>query len=139
MSADRALSILLVEDDEIDAMNVERAFRDEADVGPVRVARDGVEALDVLRGGEVPLQRLLVLLDINMPRMNGIEMLREMRADERLRRLPVVVLTTSDDDQDKADAYDLNVAGYLLKPVTRARFVELMQSLERYWTNVEFP
>jgi len=80
-----------------------------------------------------------VLLDLNMPRMNGIEFLREIRADAELRSLPVVVLTTSNDERDKVDAYDLNVAGYLLKPVTFADFVELMAALNKYWMLVEMP
>ncbi len=98
-----------------------------------------MEGLDLLRGNQVPRDRRLVLLDLNMPRMNGIEFLRELRADVSLRATPVVVLTTSNDDRDKVDAYDLNVAGYLLKPVTFMSFVELMTALNRYWTLVEMP
>jgi CheY-like chemotaxis protein len=71
--------------------------------------------------------------------MNGIEFLRELRADEGLRKTPVVVLTTSDDEGDKEDAFDLFVAGYLLKPVTFGSFVDLMANLDRYWTHAEMP
>jgi CheY-like chemotaxis protein len=81
----------------------------------------------------------LILLDLNMPRMNGIEFLRAIRADPELRSLPVVVLTTSNDERDKIDAYDLNVAGYLLKPVTFTDFVDLMAALNKYWMLVEMP
>ena len=84
-------------------------------------------------------ERRLVLLDLNMPRMNGIEFLRAVRADAVLRSLPVVVLTTSNDERDKVDAYNLNVAGYLLKPVTFADFVDLMAALNKYWMLVEMP
>jgi CheY-like chemotaxis protein len=98
-----------------------------------------VEALEQLRGGAVPAERRIVLLDLNMPRMNGIEFLRELRRDPRLAPTPVVVLTTSNDDRDKVDAYDLNVAGYLLKPVTFANFCEVMAALNKYWTLVEMP
>jgi CheY-like chemotaxis protein len=133
------LNILLVEDDEVDVMNVRRAF-DRAHVfNPLFVAGNGVEALAMLRGDTIPAERRLVLLDLNMPRMNGIEFLRLVRADPLLRTLPVVVLTTSNDEHDKIDAYDLNVAGYLLKPVTFTNFVDLMSTLNKYWMLVEMP
>ncbi|WP_437506027.1 response regulator [Sorangium sp. So ce1099] len=135
----KILNIILVEDDTVDVMNVRRAFERGKITNPLWVAGDGVEGLDLLRGTQVPRDRRLVLLDLNMPRMNGIEFLRELRADAALRATPVVVLTTSNDDRDKVDAYDLNVAGYLLKPVTFLSFVELMTALNRYWTLVEMP
>jgi CheY-like chemotaxis protein len=74
-----------------------------------------------------------------MPRMNGIEFLRELRKDPALHSTPVVVLTTSNDERDKVEAYNLNVAGYLLKPVTFVNFVEVMAALNKYWTLVELP
>ncbi|MGK3988577.1 response regulator [Sorangium sp. So ce136] len=135
----KILNIILIEDDTVDVMNVRRAFERGKITNPLWVAGDGVEGLDLLRGTQVPRDRRLVLLDLNMPRMNGIEFLRELRADATLRATPVVVLTTSNDDRDKVDAYDLNVAGYLLKPVTFLSFVELMTALNRYWTLVEMP
>ncbi|KYG08687.1 two-component system response regulator [Sorangium cellulosum] len=135
----KILNIILVEDDTVDVMNVRRAFERGKITNPLWVAGDGVEGLDLLRGSQVPRDRRLVLLDLNMPRMNGIEFLRELRSDASLRATPVVVLTTSNDDRDKVDAYDLNVAGYLLKPVTFLSFVELMTALNRYWTLVEMP
>ncbi|WP_434044494.1 MULTISPECIES: response regulator [Sorangium] len=135
----KILNIILVEDDTVDVMNVRRAFERGKITNPLWVAGDGVEGLDLLRGTQVPRDRRLVLLDLNMPRMNGIEFLREVRSDASLRATPVVVLTTSNDDRDKVDAYDLNVAGYLLKPVTFLSFVELMTALNRYWTLVEMP
>jgi len=135
----KPLNILLVEDDEVDVMNVQRAFERANIHRPLFRAGDGVEALDFLRSTSSPLERRLVLLDLNMPRMNGIEFLRELRADTHLRRTPVVVLTTSDDEQDKLDAFELNVAGYLLKPVTFGRFVDLMTTLDRYWAQGELP
>jgi CheY-like chemotaxis protein len=135
----KPLNIVLVEDDDVDVMNVERAFEKANIPRPVFRAADGVEALEFLRTPTTALERRLVLLDLNLPRMNGIEFLRELRADEQLRRTPVVVLTTSDDQQDKSDAFDLNVAGYLLKPSTFGSFVDLMASLDRYWTQAELP
>ena len=136
---DHALNILLVEDDKVDVMNVERAFQKSHIVNPLFLAVDGEDALERLRGGEVPLSRLLVLLDLNLPRMNGIEFLRELRRDVALRHLPVVVLTTSDDERDRAEAYNLNVAGYIVKPVTFLNFMEAMATLNKYWTLVELP
>jgi CheY-like chemotaxis protein len=137
--SDRVLNILLVEDDEVDVMNVKRAFERNNVSNPLFVAGNGLEALEVLRGNEMPKERRLVLLDLNMPKMNGIEFLQALRADPELAATPVVVLTTSNDDQDKIDAYNLNVAGYLLKPVTFSNFCERMTTLNKYWTLVEMP
>jgi CheY-like chemotaxis protein len=133
------INILLVEDDEVDVMNVRRAFKAAHITNPLFVAGNGLEALEVLRVGEMPKQRRLVLLDLNMPRMNGIEFLRELRKDPELSATPVVVLTTSTMDRDKFEAYNLNIAGYLVKPVTFSDFVELMSTLNKYWALVELP
>jgi CheY-like chemotaxis protein len=137
--AEHLLNILLVEDDDVDVMNVRRAFQRAHVSNPLHVAGNGLEALEMLRGDAIPSARRLVLLDLNMPRMNGIEFLRAIRADAELRSLPVVVLTTSNDERDKVDAYNLNVAGYLLKPVTFTDFVDLMAALNKYWMLVEMP
>src|SRR5205085_2190637 len=110
MTDDRLLHILLVEDDEVDVMNVKRAFDKNKILNPLYVATNGLEALSMLRDGKVPAARRLVLLDLNMPGMGGIEFLRELRADPKLRMTPVVVLTTSGDEKDRIDAYDFHVA-----------------------------
>ena len=136
---DKMLNILLVEDDELDVKNIRRAFKKGNITNPLYVAGNGLEALEVLRGHEMPRSRRLVLLDLNMPRMNGIEFLRELRADPALSATVVVVLTTSDAERDKVEAYNLHVAGYLLKPVTFANFCETMASLNKYWALVEMP
>lgn len=138
MSNDQ-LNILLAEDDEVDVMTVKRAFRQNHITNPLFVAADGIEALEMLRGGTIPETRRLVLLDLNMPRMSGIEFLRELRADPGLAPTPVVVLTTSNDDKDKVEAYNFNIAGYLLKPVTFQRFCDVMVALNKYWSLVELP
>jgi CheY-like chemotaxis protein len=135
--SEKILNILLVEDDDVDVMNVRRAFKKGNITNPLFIAGNGVEALEMLRKGELPKARRLVLLDLNMPKMNGIEFLRELRADPELKATPVVVLTTSDAERDKVEAYNLHVAGYLLKPVTFASFCETMASLNKYWTLVE--
>lgn len=136
---EKQLNILLVEDDDIDVMTVQRAFRKNNISNPLKVAGNGIEALEMLRSGEIPAVNRIVLLDINMPRMDGIEFLRELRADPELRATTVVVLTTSNEDRDRVQAYELNVAGYLLKPVTFVNFVEITAMLNKYWTLMEFP
>ena len=136
---DRSLNILLVDDDEVDVMTVRRAFTKANIVNKLFVASDGIQALDMLRNNGVPDSRRIVLLDLNMPRMNGIEFLREVRADRALHALTVVVLTTSNEDRDRVEAYQLNVAGYLLKPVTFQAFAEVMATLNKYWTLMEMP
>jgi CheY-like chemotaxis protein len=140
---EKMIHLLLVEDDEVDVMNVRRAFKKNNITNPLYVANNGLEALAMLRGDEnsqaVPPQRRLILLDINMPKMNGIEFLRALRSDHDLRMIPVIVLTTSNEDRDKVEAYNLNVAGYILKPVTFASFVEAIATLNKYWTLSEIP
>jgi CheY-like chemotaxis protein len=136
---DHALNILLVDDDEVDVMTVRRAFAKANIANQLYVATDGIEALELLRTDGIPPSRRLVLLDLNMPRMNGIEFLREVRADPQLQSLTVVVLTTSNEDRDRVDAYQLNVAGYLIKPVTFHSFADVMATLNKYWTLMEMP
>ncbi|MCG9890766.1 MAG: response regulator [Thermosynechococcaceae cyanobacterium MS004] len=138
----RNVTILLVEDDEVDVMNVQRAFRKLNITSPLFVAGNGLEALSMLqgKGSQPPLvsaERLLILLDINMPKMNGIDFLKALRADPALKAIPVIVLSTSDQDRDLTEAYSLNVAGYLLKPVVFPNFVELMKTMNQYWTLCE--
>jgi CheY-like chemotaxis protein len=140
----RVINILLVEDDEIDVMNVRRAFKKSNITNPLFIANNGLEALEMLRGKDgqppaIPSDRRLILLDLNMPKMGGIEFLHELRTDANLRLTPVVVLTTSNQDQDRVEAYNLNVAGYLLKPVTFTTFAELMVALNKYWALCEMP
>ncbi len=125
-------------------MNVRRAFKKNNIVNPLYLAANGLEALHILRGESktepvMPQARRLILLDLNMPRMNGIEFLRELRLDEKLKSIPVIVLTTSNEDRDKVEAYNLNVAGYILKPVTFSNFVEVMATLNKYWMLSEIP
>ncbi len=136
------LHILLVDDDELDIMNVQRAFKKNNIINPLFVAHNGLEGLEMLRStepGAMPKERRLVLLDLNMPRMNGLEFLRELRGDPELHALTVIVLTTSDDERDKVEAFNLNVAGYIVKPVTFIAFVEAMAALNKYWSINELP
>jgi CheY-like chemotaxis protein len=139
IAQEKLLNILLVEDDDVDVMNVRRAFEKNHITNPLFVATNGVDALEQLRGGKIPRDRRIVLLDLNMPQMNGIEFLREIRRDPELNLMPVVVLTTSNDERDRIEAYNLNVAGYLLKPVTFSNFCDVMAALNKYWALVELP
>ena len=141
---ERIINILLVEDDQVDVMNVKRAFKKYKISNPLYIAGNGIEALDMLRPQNdeppiVPENRRLILLDLNMPKMNGLEFLHELRADKDLKRTPVIVLTTSDEDRDRIEAYNLNVAGYILKPVTFVNFAEVMVALNKYWAVCEMP
>ncbi|MFH1370762.1 MAG: response regulator [Planctomycetota bacterium] len=125
--------ILLVEDDHVDAMTVRRAMR-ELNVGNALVhVLNGEEALGYLRNGEND-KPCVILLDLNMPRMNGNEFLRIIKADTQLRCIPVVVLTTSKADQDKFECFDNSVAGYIVKPSDYETFVRAMKTLDLYWT-----
>ncbi|MGB5962682.1 MAG: response regulator [Coleofasciculaceae cyanobacterium] len=136
-------SLLLIDDDEVDVMTVKRAFKKNNITNPLYIANNGLEALTMLRGTEMPKlllgQRRLILLDLNMPKMSGIEFLRELRTDPELKSMPVIVLTTSNEEQDKVEAYNLNVAGYIIKPVTFSKFVEAVATLNKYWTLSEMP
>lgn len=138
----RSIHILLVEDDDVDAEAIVRAFRKQKIANPVTIVADGLEALDVLRG-KGNRERLprpyLILLDINMPRMNGIEFLQELRKDAELERSIVFMLTTSNRDEDKLAAYDEQIAGYLVKARAGEEFADLISMLNSYWRVVEFP
>ena len=138
------LNILLVEDDELDVMNVRRAFKKNNILNPLYVAGNGIEALEMLRGEEgeppaCPAERRIILLDLNMPKMDGIEFLSALRADPALCPIPVIVLTTSGEERDRVDAYRYNVAGYILKPATLSSFIETMATLSKYWMLCELP
>jgi CheY-like chemotaxis protein len=136
MRSSKVVTILLVEDDEIDVKALRWAFDKLKIANPLHIARDGVEAWEMLQ--ELP-RPYLVITDINMPRMNGIELLRKIRQSEHCRDSIVFVLTTSNDEQDKIDAYDLNVAGYMLKSDMGTSFTRAIGLIENYWKVVEFP
>ncbi len=142
MTAQPDVTILAVDDDSVDTMAIRRSFKTLNIGNPIVEARNGIEALEHLRGEngcqKVP-QPHLVLLDLNMPRMGGIEFLKVLREDPRLSRTLVFVLTTSGADEDRARAYDMNVAGYLLKHRTGSNFIDTISMLEQYWKTVNFP
>ena len=139
---DQPITILLVDDDDVDVRVVLRAFEKQRISNPVVVAHDGIEALAKLRGedGSSALSGpILVLLDLNMPRMNGHEFLTELRSDPRLSQLLVFVLTTSNDQTDRAAAYEKNVAGYLLKSKAGQDLMAHVPLLQHFMLSVNFP
>jgi len=137
--SERLLTILLVEDDEVDIMNVKRAFKKNNILNPLHIAHNGLEALDMLRGNpDAKIEKLapmpkVILLDLNMPKMGGLEFLKELRKDPNLKAISVFVMTTSDEESDKFTAYDLNVAGYIIKPLSFESFVQAVSILDHYW------
>ncbi|MFW6359043.1 MAG: response regulator [Chroococcales cyanobacterium] len=134
----KILNILLVDDDEVDVMTVQRAFKKNQIPHNLFVASNGLEALTILEGKDpkikYPRHHRIILLDLNMPKMSGIEFLRELRLNSTLRQIPVIILTTSNEDKDKIEAYNLNVAGYILKPVTFPKLVETVTTIHEYWS-----
>lgn len=130
--------ILLVEDDHVDVMTILRALKEIHVVNPVVSMENGEAALDYLRDPSKE-RPCIILLDLNMPIMNGIEFLQMIKHDADLKRIPVIVLTTSEEQQDKVHSFDLGVAGYMAKPVDYRRFVEMMRSIDLYWTISEMP
>ena len=130
--------ILLVEDDQVDVMTVKRALKEIHVTNQIVNLENGEEALKYLRDPD-SVKPCIILLDLNMPIMNGIEFLQIAKHDIRLKRIPVVVLTTSEEQQDKVNSFDLGVAGYMAKPVDYQQFVEIMRSIDAYWTISEMP
>ncbi len=137
----RERAILLVEDNPDDELLMLRALAKNGMAGEVVVARDGVEALDYLfspgRAGQADdAMPRLILLDLKLPRLNGLEVLERLRSDERTRLLPVVILTSSNERQDVLDGYDLGANSYVRKPVDFEKFIGTIEQLKRYWLNL---
>ncbi len=140
MSAGKSITILLADDDEDDREMTREALQNSRLAHDMRFCVDGQDLMDYLRrqgryaDGSVPAPRPgVILLDLNMPKKDGREALAEMKADESLRSIPVVVLTTSKDDEDIFRTYDLGVSSFITKPVTFAGLVEAMRTWQRYW------
>jgi CheY-like chemotaxis protein len=130
--------LLLIEDDQVDVMTIRRALKEIHVANAVVHRENGEDAIAYLRdpANEKPC---IILLDLNMPIMNGIEFLQVVKNDDQLRRFPVIVLTTSEEQQDKLNSFNLGVAGYMAKPVDYRQFVEVMRSIDLYWTISEIP
>jgi CheY-like chemotaxis protein len=130
--------VLLVEDDDVDAMTVTRAVDDLEIAGPLARVTDGEEALKHLRNQDNE-RPCIIFLDLNMPKMNGTEFLKVVKADDTLKRIPIIVLTTSKEQCDIVSSFDLCVAGYIVKPVDYERFVQALKTIDLYWTLSELP
>ncbi|MFC2158115.1 response regulator [Acidobacteriota bacterium] len=130
--------ILLVEDDLVDQMTVKRALKEINVTNRLIITNNGEEALFYLRNEEFE-RPAIILLDINMPKMNGIDFLKIIRDDENFKRIPVIVLTTSREDRDRMDSFKLGVSGYIPKPVNYQKFVEVMRTIHMYWKISELP
>ncbi|ABB73471.1 Response regulator receiver domain-containing protein [Nitrosospira multiformis ATCC 25196] len=130
--------ILLVEDDQVDMMKVTRALKEIGVTNQVVHRENGEDALNYLRD-EDSEKPCLILLDLSMPIINGLEFLQAVKKDGRLRRIPVVVLTTSDDQQDKLNGFNFGAAGYMGKPVDYTQFVKVIRSIDTYWTISQMP
>ncbi len=132
------VQVLLVEDNEVDVEAVRRAFDQHRISNPLLVARDGYAALEALRTGHVR-RPYVILLDLNLPRMGGLELLEKLRSDPELSDSVVFVLTTSKRDEDKVASYHHHIAGYIVKGDVGAGFMDLMNLLGAYWRVVELP
>jgi len=130
--------ILLLEDDTVDAMTVKRALKELKVTNPLVRTANGEEALVYLRD-ESKEKPCVILLDLNMPKMNGIEFLKVIKADDKFKRIPAIVLTTSKDDQDRVMTFQLSIAGFIVKPVDYMKFVDAMKIVNLYWTLSELP
>lgn len=130
--------VLLVEDDNVDAMTVKRAFKDLKLTNHLVHHVNGEEALTYLQGSDAGIP-CVILLDLNMPRMNGIEFLKVIKKDDELKQIPVIVLTTSNEECDVVESFRLCVAGYIVKPVDYKKFVEAIRTIDLYWTLSELP
>lgn len=130
--------ILLIEDDDLDAITVERSLRDLGITNHLIRLNNGEQAIDYLRRGD-SRPPCLILLDLNMPKMNGIEFLKVVKADEILRMIPVVVLTTSHEQRDIVESFELGVAGYMVKSADYAEAAQIIRMIDKYWTLSETP
>lgn len=136
------LNILLVEDDDGDAKAVQRAFTKVKIANAISRAEDGVEALEILRGenGREKLKSpYILMIDLNMPRMDGIQLIQELRKDPKLKQALVFVLTTSKREEDQIAAYNLNVTGYIVKETAGQDFINLAHMIDSYWRIIELP
>ncbi len=130
--------ILLVEDDAVDAMAIKRALKEVEAPGELKIVGNGEEALDYLRDNSNEMPGI-ILTDLNMPRMNGIELIRELKNDDALKRIPVIVLTTSKEEQDRIESFNLSAAGYMIKPIDHHQFVDVVKTINMYWSMSELP
>lgn len=133
------MNLLVIDDDEVELLALQRARTKAGIGGNVATAANGEEGLKLLRSGSVPLAELVLIIDINMPRMTGLEFLRALRADKALCTLPVIVFSSSSDPKDIRAAYEAHCAGYVVKPLSHTQYVDSLRSIASYWNGMAFP
>jgi len=131
-------SVMLVEDDNVDVMTVKRAFKDLNIKNQLIITTNGEEALEYLNNNDNTTP-CIILLDLNMPKMNGLEFLRTIKADENLKQIPVVVLTTSSQQEDIIESFKFGVAGYIVKSFDYIEFTQAIKTINLYWTLSKVP
>ena len=131
-------SVMLVEDDNVDVMTVKRAFKDLNIKNQLIIAPNGEEALEYLKNNDNS-KPCIILLDLNMPKMNGLEFLRTIKTDENLKKIPVIVLTTSSQEEDVVESFNFGVAGYIVKSVDYIEFTQAIKTINSYWTLSKVP
>lgn len=131
-------NILLIEDDKVDALTVQRAMKEIKVSNPLVVAHNGLEGLNYLKENRSN-KPCIILLDLNMPKMNGLEFLVEMKKDPEFRKIPVIVLTTSSAEPDVNKSFSIGIAGYMVKPVDYKQFIDVIKEIKLYWTLSELP
>jgi CheY-like chemotaxis protein len=130
--------VLLVEDDTVDAMAVEKAFRHLNIKNKLAHATNGEEAIEYLKNAGNPKPGI-IFLDLNMPKMGGIEFMKVIKADDSLKKIPIVILTTSKTEQDRVKTFDLGIAGYIMKPMHHKSLIEMIDKIYKYWEMTIFP
>lgn len=133
--------IFLIEDNPIDVDLTVRAFKHRNLSNPFLIARDGAEALDIVNNWDAAKENLpiVILLDLKLPKINGLEVLKELKTHELFKTVPVVVLTTSSEDSDVKTAYDYGANSYIIKPVSFDKFIEVAGHIELYWNGINKP
>ena len=133
------ITILLVEDNPGDSRLIKEVFKDGKVANTLIIAKDGIEVLTILKDSSKEFPDL-ILLDLNLPRKRGLDVLEEIKSDPELKRIPVIVLTTSNDEKDILKSYDLHASAYLTKPVDLNEFITVIRNLENFWlTLVKYP
>ncbi|MCK4907435.1 MAG: response regulator [Spirochaetes bacterium] len=130
--------ILLIEDDKVDAMTMKRALKEINVTNRLEIRNNGEEAFEYLKNNENEMP-CIILLDLNMPKMNGFEFLEKIKDNAAVKQIPVIVLTTSQEEQDRINSFDAGASGYMIKPVDYKQFVEVMKAIDMYWSLSELP
>ena len=138
INKDKVVTLFLIEDDDVDAMAIQRALEKGKIANPVIRAHDGIEAMEMLKSGQIE-KPFVILLDLQMPRMNGLEFLDAIRADEKFSDSVIFILSTSKSDEDLFRSYKMKVAGYFLKEDTGVGFMNVVELLNGYWRLAYLP